>query len=516
MPATQSVTHTGQTRALRGGGKPETRREAEISPELKMIPIGDIVSSKTNPRKRFVDLDELAASIASKGILEPLLVRPKGKRFEIVAGERRFRSGKIANLERLLCLVRKLSDADAVEIQAIENLQRSNLTPLEEAASFRQLIDTKPDKHSAESIGKTIGKSASWVWDVMKILDLVPEAKQLLDDGKMSINHAIPIARLTATQQKKVIDPDDGGLFRQERHTLQFDTDDGGKPDKYDGVQPVSVKELQAYIADHVRFDPHKAAAAAPLLFENTAERVDEAAGKPGRGKKVIAITHNSYVQDDAKDPNERTFSSVSWERADGKFDSKTCDSSVLGVIVVGRGYGDAFDVCVARDKCKVHWAGVIAAKEKRQKQAGSAPAAKTAGKSAKAAEAENRRRAADDLKEKTETLALNLIRKAAEEKLAKLPTKLPKAVFDLTLKALKDQVYSEGLFKAKGITQDNLVSILAASLAADDLKEIDGYQEEEALEWAKALGVDLKKLRATAEAQIKVQTSGEKKKKAA
>jgi ParB/RepB/Spo0J family partition protein len=504
--------HIGQARAARGG-KQVVAKKAEPAADIRSIEIGLVDPSKTNPRKDFGDLTGLAASIEQQGILEPLIVRPKGKRFEIVAGERRYRAAKLANLDKLLSIVRELSDADAIEIQGIENIQRQNLKPLEEAAQYRLLINTKPDKFSAEEIGKRQGKSPQWVWDLMKLLDLVPEAKKLLDEGRISVNHAIPIARLTPEQQKKVIDPDDGGLFRNERHTLQFDDDDESKPDKYEGMQPVSVKELQAYIAEHIRFSPHAAAKAAPLLFENVAQQVDEAAARPGRGKKVIAITHNSYVQDDAKDPNERTFSSVSWRRADGKFDSKKCDASVLGVVVAGRGYGEAFEVCVARDKCKVHFGDVIKAKEKRQKEKDREPAAQSSG-SAKPgnAEAEKKRRAAAEQEEKIEKLTEELFQKAAKEKIEKLPAKLPGKVFDYLLQQLKGEICSQSFNKAKGITQDNLAWTLITCIAKDDIDE--GFDDDR---WAKVLGVDLTKIRAAAKAQIKkeVQTSGAKKKAA-
>ena len=511
-----------QVKSAKSEGQSENA--AQNTPNFKQIDIALVAPSKTNPRKRFSALEELAASIAAKGVLEPLLVRPKGRRFEIVAGERRYRASKLANLDKVPCLVRELSDADAIEIQAIENIQRSDLTPLEEAAAFRQLISTKPDKHSAETIAKTVGKSASWVWDVMKILDLIPEAKRLLDAGKMSINHAIPIARLTPAQQKQVIDPYSGGLFRDERHTLDFDDDDR-EPDEYDGVQPVSVKELQAYIAQHVRFDPHKAAQAAPLLFDNTAEKVDTAAAKPGRGKKVIAITHNYHVQDSARDPNERTYSTVSWRRADGTKDAPACEQSVLGVVVVGRDYGQAFDVCIARDRCKVHWRPEVAAKEKREREKARSASGATSSKaksasSAKESEAEKKRAAELEIENKADDLATALVREEAEAKLSKLPKTLPLEVVQLAAEVVDDQVYSPYFSKerkAKRITQANFLSVLIASLARQDIEELEiGFERDWGLSWAAALGVNVKALRKSAlqqvKAEVEVQTSGVKK----
>lgn len=502
-------THTGAARAARGGKQVVTGKAPAKDADVRQLDINLVDPSKTNPRKDFGDLTGLAASIEQQGIIEPLIVRPKkGGRFEIVAGERRYRAGKLANLETLLSIVRELSDEDAIEIQGIENIQRQNLKPLEEAAQYRLLINTKPDKFSAEAIGKRQGKSPQWVWDLMKLLDLVPEAKKLLDDGRISVNHAIPIARLTVDQQKQVIERP-GALFQSEGHTLFDDDEEDRKPEKFDGMKPRSVKELQAYIAEHIRFDPHKAAAAAPMLFENAAKQVDEAQKRPGRGKKVIAITHNSYVQPDAKDPNERTFSSTTWRRADGKFDSKTCDSSALGVVVTGRGYGDTLEVCVARDKCKVHFPEAVRAKEKREKEKAKESSAAPAGKSTKRSDAdiakEKAAQAKAELEKQIARLGDKLIDEAVKEKLASLPQKLSKPIFALTLAFLGDQLYGIDL---KNATQDNLAHIIAVGAAKEDIG-----QDYHAEEWLTALGVDEEKLRAKARAEL--QPSGDSKPKA-
>lgn len=500
-------THTGAARAQRGGKQIVAGAAPAKAADVRQIEIDLIDPSKTNPRKDFGDLTGLAASIETQGIIEPLIVRPKGHRFEIVAGERRFRAAKLANLEKLLSIVRELSDADAIEIQGIENIQRQNLKPLEEAAQYRLLINTKPDKFSAEAIGKRQGKSAQWVWDLMKLLDLTAEAKKLLDEGRISVNHAIPIARLTPEQQMKVIESP-GALFQSEGHTLFDDDEEDRKPEKYAGMKPRSVKELQTYIAEHIRFDPHKAAAAAPMLFEDAAKQVDEAVKRPGRGKKVIAITHNSYVQPDAKDPNERTFSSTTWRRADGKFDSKTCDSSALGVVVTGRGYGDTFEVCVARDKCKVHFPEAVRAKEKREKEKAKESTSASAVKSTKRSDADiakDKAAAAQaELENQIDSLGDKMVDEAVKEKLASLPPKLSKAVLALTIKFLDDQIYG---IDFKNATQDNLAHIIAVGAAKLDIE--DGYDADK---WLKALGVDEEKLRAKARAQL--QTSGDPKPK--
>src|ERR1043166_5047297 len=147
---TATKTHTGAERAARGGkqivaGKAPVQTPPSPKAVYKEIELASIDASKTQPRKFFdpVYLSELAISIREQGILEPLLLRPKkGERYELIAGECRLRAGKLAELKKAPCIVRELSDADAMEIRSEEHLHRQTLKPLEEAAAFRALITT--------------------------------------------------------------------------------------------------------------------------------------------------------------------------------------------------------------------------------------------------------------------------------------------------------------------------------------------------------------------------------------
>src|SRR5690349_14605367 len=134
---------------------------------LMMIALDKIVPSKTNPRKQWVEngLKELSESIKASGVLQPILLRPlngSGK-FEIIAGERRFRAAKLAELPELPAIVRKMGDQEAMELQIVENLQREDVHPLDEANGYRALLDLKgEDKkpvHTAASIAAKVGKS---------------------------------------------------------------------------------------------------------------------------------------------------------------------------------------------------------------------------------------------------------------------------------------------------------------------------------------------------------------------
>jgi hypothetical protein len=218
--------------------------------------------------------------------------------------------------------------------------------------------------------------SEAWVWDRLKLNDLIPEAKDILEQELMSVGHAILIARLKPEDQKRVIrvSPQNAyhssreGLWQHNggRFALEKDHPEAGAG-KYADVKAVSVRELETWIRDHIRFDVAHAAKAVPLVFEQTAARVSEAEAKEGRGQKVVSITFDHSCPDAARTDQERTFGNTAWKKAE-KNGEPTCEHAVLGVVVAGKQYGDTFHVCVARDKCRTHWAEVVKAKEKAAK----------------------------------------------------------------------------------------------------------------------------------------------------
>jgi ParB/RepB/Spo0J family partition protein len=173
------------------------------------LPLAAITPSLTNPRKRFdaVKLAELAESIKASGVHQPILVRPlPGNRItntdraithEIIAGERRYRACLSAGLETIPALVRELSDSQVLEAQIVENLQRDDLTELEEAEGYEALMAAS--QISAESVGSKIGKSRSYVYGRIKLLDLSVECKQALREGQLDASRALLIARIPDT-----------------------------------------------------------------------------------------------------------------------------------------------------------------------------------------------------------------------------------------------------------------------------------------------------------------------------
>lgn len=154
------------------------------------LPISEIKPNKGQPRKTFrpEELAELADSIKQNGILQPLLVRKKGSGYEIVAGERRYQAAKAAGLSEVPVVIREISDDEVFKLALIENLQRSDLSPLEEAQGYRQLIKEKG--LTQEELAKILSKSRSAITNTLRLLDLPEEVQGLVEEGKLTAGHA--------------------------------------------------------------------------------------------------------------------------------------------------------------------------------------------------------------------------------------------------------------------------------------------------------------------------------------
>lgn len=160
---------------------------------VKQIPLVKIGTNADQPRKVFDDekLQELADSIKEKGVLQPILLRSvKGKSFmyEIVAGERRYRAAKLAGLTEIPALVKEISDSNAMEIALIENVQRENLNPIEEAAGYQNLINEC--NYSVEDVAHLIGKSTSFIRNSLRLMGLPDSVKTMVENGDISASHA--------------------------------------------------------------------------------------------------------------------------------------------------------------------------------------------------------------------------------------------------------------------------------------------------------------------------------------
>ncbi len=188
-----------------------SENDTEDNNEIQTLKISQIEPNRSQPRRSFDEeaLGELAESIREHGVLQPILVRPQiYGGYQIVAGERRYRASRMAGLSEIPAIVRELSDSETMQIALIENLQRRDLSPLEEAKGYKTLMDEY--NFSQEEVARTVGKSRPAVANTLRLLSLPEDVKPLLEDGSLSAGHARAIlsiedeALATETAQKVV------------------------------------------------------------------------------------------------------------------------------------------------------------------------------------------------------------------------------------------------------------------------------------------------------------------------
>lgn len=156
---------------------------------LTKLPVALIKPNPDQPRRNFdpVALEELATSIKEKGLLQPLLVRPKGDMYELIAGERRYKASQMAGLREVPVVIRDIGDREALELALIENLQREDLNPVEEAQGYKRLLDMEMTQ---EEVAQAVGKARVTVTNALRLLQLPGEILQALEGGKITAGHA--------------------------------------------------------------------------------------------------------------------------------------------------------------------------------------------------------------------------------------------------------------------------------------------------------------------------------------
>ncbi|RZJ91314.1 MAG: ParB/RepB/Spo0J family partition protein [Chryseobacterium sp.] len=171
---------------------------------LRELQLSEIAISKTNPRKVFEEnaLRELSLSIAEHGVLQPILVRPKDGGIELVCGERRFRASLMAGLESIPCNIREMGDDEAFELQIIENLERKDVHPLDEADAFKKMLDC--GRYTLADIAAKMAKPEKYIVNRLKLNELIDEIKKDFFDGICNIGHAIVIAKLDGESQLEI------------------------------------------------------------------------------------------------------------------------------------------------------------------------------------------------------------------------------------------------------------------------------------------------------------------------
>ena len=193
------------------GETPTIETNNQINSTDVKIPLSKLKPSSIQPRRLFDknSINELAESIKSKGLVQPILVRPSKSsldEFEIIAGERRWRAAQIAQLHELPAVIKNLDDAEALEIAIIENIQRADLTPIEEAAGYKKLMEQY--SHTQEVLAKIVGKSRSHIANIIRLLSLSTSIQDMITQGIISPGHARAIMNSAFPDQlaKKIID----------------------------------------------------------------------------------------------------------------------------------------------------------------------------------------------------------------------------------------------------------------------------------------------------------------------
>ncbi|WP_224373138.1 ParB/RepB/Spo0J family partition protein [Hyalangium versicolor] len=223
------------------------------------LAIESIHRDNAQPRRYFDEakLAELTESIKAQGVLQPVLVRKDGSGYKLIAGERRWRAAQAAGLKEVPALVREVTEAQAFELALVENIQRADLNPIEEAEGYQRLVDEF--KLTQEQISQRVGKERSTVANALRLLALPNDVKNLVADGSLSMGHArallgvprLPEMQALAVQvaEKKLSVRDTEKLVQQKRQHKK----DGGKPPKQNPQVKALVEELQRRLGTKVR-----------------------------------------------------------------------------------------------------------------------------------------------------------------------------------------------------------------------------------------------------------------------
>ncbi len=349
---------------------------------IQDIPLDRIRESNSNPRRVFDEgkLRELADNINVHGVLQPVLVRPVPEgpegTYELVAGARRFRASKLAGRQAIPATVRDLNDGECREIQLIENLQRADIHELDEAFGYRALRDLNPELYTVETIAAKIGKTPKYVYGRMKLADLIPAVQTAFYEGRLTVAHALEIARLQTRDQERAL----AECFPGHRSVKSILKDRN--------AEAASVRELREWIEREIHLDLKNAPFDAgdanllpsagpcmacpkrtgnnPLLFpeiRNKSLCTDPACYKAKvqtlvelrvkplveQGQKPLQVSEVPYWQAHAKVPN--TLYEGQYRRAER---AGECTATQVAVVVDGRKAGTVLYIC-ASEKCKTH-----------------------------------------------------------------------------------------------------------------------------------------------------------------
>ena len=351
--------------------------------EYRNLPLNMLTESTTNPRRIFEDaaLKELAESIRVQGVLSPLLVRPlAGQSFEIVAGARRYRAAQIAEAATVPVRIVNLTDSEAMEAALIENLQRRDVHPLEEAQGFHALLNLEEPKYTIEQIGAKVGKAPAYVAGRARLTELIPVVVEAFYAEEIGVGHALLLAKLQPAQQEAALN----NCFREEwsgagrkakrivlpvRHLQHWIEQNVLLILKQ---APFSKRDAQLVPAAGSCVDCPKRTGHNKLLFADVREdactdptcyaakleahvqrqvaakpelvQISTAYGQPQEGSKIV--TRSKYVEINPEEPD--TPEKAKWP------EFKTCKFTTEAIVSAGIDKGELRKVCTQAD-CPIH-----------------------------------------------------------------------------------------------------------------------------------------------------------------
>ncbi|MGE4164181.1 MAG: ParB/RepB/Spo0J family partition protein [Vicinamibacterales bacterium] len=297
------------------------------------IPLADLHPSPLNPRRRPTGIEDLAASIAEVGLLEPMLVRPlpAARGFEVIAGGRRLEAARRAGLMLAPCLVRELDDAHALELAIIENNQRGDIHPLDEAHAFEQLQQLDR-AYTVEALAAKIGRPVAYVRTRLRLLDLDEEVRTAFAEDRLTIGHADRIARLPRPLQARAFEE---GCFDP-----LFGADG-------DAENLLPIARLDEWIARHQVIDVRD-----PAVQEALPELVARVDRLEAEGATLVQLDTSPRPEHGLKG-KAAPLPRSKWVEVAGA----PCAHAVQGVVVYGeRQRADVLTVCLKRSKCLTHW----------------------------------------------------------------------------------------------------------------------------------------------------------------
>src|SRR6058998_468401 len=283
------------------------------NPLVQEIALGQIRPSKANPRRRTDDsaMTELASSIRARGVLQPILVRPVPRGgYEIVCGERRWRASKTAGKDTIPARIVNLSDAEALELGVIENIQRENVHELDEALGYKALIKQDPALYTAETLAAKVGRSPSYIYQRLKLAELTPNLQKAFYEGKLTAGHATEIARLQPKDQERALLECFPGHGTTKAILKDKDLRPIGVRELRDSIQteihlglanaPFDVSDSNLVSAAGACATCPKRSGSNPLLFADTIKQADVCTDRECFNAKVGALVEFRIKQSEA------------------------------------------------------------------------------------------------------------------------------------------------------------------------------------------------------------------------